>query len=875
MTDRTTFAETLHRLRRPLALTHAGMVAERAARAFWPLWTVLSLTLALLMLGVQDTLAVEAVWGIGAVLGLGALAALIWGVLRFRWPAREEALLRLDASLTGRPLQTLRDTQAVGAGDMGSETLWQAHQRRMAKRAEGAKAVEPDLRVSSRDVFGLRFIALALLAVALLFGSFWRVGSVAGMAPGAGAALAAGPTWEGWVEPPLYTGMPVLYMADQNGTIAAPEGSKVTLRLYGEVGALTVDQTVGPAQEDPAAPSQSFTMEQDGQITITGHGGESWTVALKADAAPTVSVTGPAEASTRGEFKLPFAAQDDYGIEGGEAVITLNLDAVDRRYGLAIEPEAREDIRLPMVLPISGDRSNFTETIIEDLSEHPWANMPVKVTITAQDAAGQEGTSESYETTLSSRRFFDPLAAALIEQRRDLLWNRDNDRRIVQVLKAVSWKPEGLFRSDTVYLRLRVLMRRMDTVTRYASLNDEQVEEMSQALWDLALLIEDGDLDDARERLQRAQERLSEAMKNGASDEEIARLMQELRDATQDYMRQLSREAAEEGEQMGEELSAEQMENAMRLNQDDLQRMMDRIQELMEQGRMAEAEQALQELQQMMENMRVTQGQGGDQQSPGQQAMEGLSETLREQQGLSDQAFRDLQDRFNPNSQQGEGQQSQGQGGEQGQSQQPGQQQGQNQGNQQGEGQGSNPGQRNQAQNGQGDSNAQGGSDQQSLADRQQALRDELNRQRGNLPGMGGQAGDAARDALDRAERAMRGAEDALRNEDLAEAIDRQSEAMEALRDGLRNMGEAMAEEQRQQQGQQGQANGNAGGEQNDPLGRNAGTNGDMGNQRDMLQGEDVYRRALELEEELRRRSGDRQRPAIERDYLRRLLDRF
>ena len=90
------------------------------------------------------------------------------------------------------------------------------------------------------------------------------------------------------------------------------------------------------------------------------------------------------------------------------------------------------------------------------------------------------------------------------------------------------------------------------------------------------------------------------------------------------------------------------------MTQDDIQRMMDRIQELMEQGRMAEAQEALEQLRQMMENMQVTQGQGQQGQSPGEQAMEGLAETLREQQGLSDQAFRDLQEQFNPGQQQGQ-----------------------------------------------------------------------------------------------------------------------------------------------------------------------------------------------------------------------------
>ena len=61
MTDRTVLSETLSRIARPLRLTHAGMVAERLARAFWPLWSVVILALALLMLGLHDAVAVEAV----------------------------------------------------------------------------------------------------------------------------------------------------------------------------------------------------------------------------------------------------------------------------------------------------------------------------------------------------------------------------------------------------------------------------------------------------------------------------------------------------------------------------------------------------------------------------------------------------------------------------------------------------------------------------------------------------------------------------------------------------------------------------------------------------------------------------------------------
>jgi len=515
-------------------------------------------------------------------------------------------------------------------------------------------------------------------------------------------------------------------------------------------------------------------------------------------------------------------------------------------------------------MPIAGDRSAVSESLIEDFSEHPWANLPVIITLSAEDAAGQIGEAERFATPLNGRRFFDPLAAAVIEQRRDLLWSRGNADRVAQMLRAISHRPDDVFRSQTAYLRLRVILRRLEAMAAYG-LKVEQQDELAAALWELAVLLEEGDLSDALERLRRAQERLSEAMKNGASDQEIAELMQELREATDDYMRQLSRQARENGEVMSQEDMAQN--DTMQMSQDDLQRMMDRIQELMEQGRMAEAEQALRELQEMMENMRVAEGGGQNGQSEGQRAMEGLAETLREQQGLSDQAFRDLQEQFNPNAQAGESENNEGRSGGQGR--------GQSHEGQNGEGENGNQQGRQGAQNGQ-QQGGQGGSQdlEGSLAERQQALRDELRRQQNSLPGAGTPGGDEAREALDLAGRAMEGAEEALRQQEMAEAIDRQSEAMEALREGMRSLGEALAQENQPSPGQ-GQQEGDMRAQNRDPLGRSAGSNGSLSTEEGLLQGEDVYRRARELLDEIRRRTGDTERPDTERNYLERLLDRF
>lgn len=733
--------------------------------------------------------------------------------------------------------------------DADSVAIWRVHQTRMAQRAAQAEPVKPDLRLAARDPYALRYSALLALVIAALFGSFWRIGSVAEMAPGA-AVAGQGPSWEGWVEPPRYTGLPTLYLADQTDpTLSISQGSRITLRFYGEVGAHSLTETSTPlGTQDAAEPEQDFVVERSGELKITGPSGRDWTLDVISDTPPTIGVTDVAEFEAGGQMKLPFAASDDYGVVSGTATIELDLAAVDRDYGLAVAPEPRDVIEVELPMPITGDRDDFTEDLIEDFSQHPWAHLPVRITLTARDAADQESQSEPHLTKLPARRFFDPLAAAVIEQRRDLLWSRENAPRVAQLLRAVSHLPEGFFRSDTAYLRLRVTLRRLEAFTRY-DLKPKQQEEIAQALWDLAVIIEEGTLADALERMRRAQERLSEAMKNGASDEEIAELMQELREATQDYMRQLQRLAQENGE--FDENQQGQNGETLQMTQDDLQRMMDRIQELMEQGRMAEAQQALEEFQQMMENMRVTQGRGQGQQSEGQQAMEGLAETLREQQGLSDQAFRDLQEQFNPGAQAGESEGNEGRSGGQGR------------------------GQSHEGQGGRGSDQQDGGQQGQgSLADRQQALRDELGRQQQSLPGAGTPEGEAARDALGRAGRAMDEAEGALRSDDLAEAIDRQSEAMEALREGMRSLGEALAQDQQNQPGQ-GSQDGDMQANNRDPLGRSPGTNGSISTDDNMLQGEDVYRRARELLDEIRRRTGETDRPQIELEYLKRLLERF
>ncbi|PWK60182.1 DUF4175 domain-containing protein [Roseicyclus mahoneyensis] len=846
----------LARLIWPLRLTWAGMAAERAARAFWPVWSVIFVAVAGFAFGAVSGLSATALWSGLAVLALALAALITRGVMQFRLPTRDEALGRLDRTMPGRPISALLDHPAIGAGDPAAQSVWAAHLRRMAARAATARAPEPDLRLSRQDPFALRYVAATALAMAVLFGTIGRVGEVGeAVTFGTGPAIASGPSWEGWVEPPVYTGLPSLYLNEIFAeSFATPVGSRITFRSYGEPGRISITTDVGPLPaESTDAYAQSVTVERSGDFTVNGPMGRSWAISVLPDQAPSVVLDGEVEGEPPGQMQFAFTATDDYGIASGTATIRLDEGAVHRRYGLAVAPEPQPALTLDLPMPFRGSRAEFSEVLLEDLSQHPFANLPVTLTLTVTDDAGQIGTVRYDVPRLPGRRFFDPLANALIEMRRDILWSRENARRAAQILRALTQDPEeGL--DEGVYLQIRSAIAQLEAAPELITI--ETRDDVAELLWNAAMELEVGDLDDALERLRQAQERLSEAMRQGASDEEIAQLMQELREAMNDYMQQLA-ENAQPGEDRPDG-GAERME----LSMNDLEEMMRRIEELMQEGRMAEAQEMLDALQQMLENMEMTQGgEGGDgPQTPGERAMEGLQDTLRDQQELSDDAFRELQDRLNP------GRPQPGQQGQQGQ-------QGEMQpGGEQGEGQ---EGQQGQAQNGQpqGDGEGEG----MTLAERQEALRRMLEEQQGRLPGAGTEAGDEALRRLDEAARAMEEAEGLLEDGDLAGALDAQSQALEALREGMSELGRALAQDQTGEEPGQGMAEGNMAPNRpmQDPLGRQAGNSGSFGSDEAMADREEAFRRSRELLEELRRRSAEQERPELERDYLRRLLDQF
>src|SRR5690606_28604291 len=167
---------------------------------------------------------------------------------------------------------------------------------------------------------------------------------------------------------------------------------------------------------------------------------------------------------------------------------------------------------------------------------------------------------------------------------------------------------------------------------------DDQLRDVVDYLWEIALNIEDGDLTAAEKRLRQAQQALRDALERGASEEEIDRLMAELREAMQEFLREFAERAMQ-----NREFSQQMPQDGQMMTERDIERMLDQIEDLAKSGSREQAEELLSQLENMMNNLqagRQQQQQGGGQQSEMRQQMDRLGDIMRRQQQTMNETFR-------------------------------------------------------------------------------------------------------------------------------------------------------------------------------------------------------------------------------------------
>ncbi len=745
-----------------------------------------------------------------------SLAALWRYRHEIRWPCRRDGLARLEADgcVAHAPLQALEDEPFDSR--QADSALWRAHIEDMQRRASSARLKPPRTTADARDPYGFRYTAVWVLIVALVAaGDDWRTRLSKTLEPGS-VGSGSMSIVDLWIEPPSYTGMAPIYLLRAGEELAGvskqkntPEGSTVVAQVNGRGQtrlSLLTDKDEVPADVNSSGNVTRSTMmvSQSGVVRLR-HGGREgrWPIGIIRDTSPTVAFIDLPSSTDDALVAFSVAVTDDYGLN--ELSVQFRLDPEQT---LALDAPRLQDSSLKEVrtLVLNGAAGPTGARRFDiDLQADPWAGLAVYVKIVGKDGAGQTGETEEIAFKLPQRAFYNPLARAVVEQRRTLAVAAPSWQRVGRSFDALTLAPESFSEDATEYLLLRTAFWR---VMRQ---DGEGFDDAVENFWPLALQLEDEALELARRRMEAAEEALRQALENDADDEEIARLVEDLRAAIQNYVHAL----AQSGQAM-----AQQQGQAEQIGQSDIDQMLDSIRNLSQSGANNAARQLLGDLENLLNNLRLAQGGSGAGAGQGASGSAGnggaagdAGDLIGRQRDLANRSF-----------------------------------------------------ERGQTLGATGDdlSTEEGG-----IAGDLESLLDELG---GDGQGFdpSGEATRELRDALDE----MRTAEDALDADDFGAAASAMERAVENLRAGagdlareaMRQAGEAGAGEREGEAGSRRDPLGR-------PVGPE-GAGGAYGDGADVpIDG--AAGRARDVMEELRRRLGESGRSKEEIDYLERLLDRF
>jgi uncharacterized protein (TIGR02302 family) len=806
----------------------------------WPrVWLPLSIA------GMFVLLSVFEIWQLlpprihsGLLLAFGAAFIFSFLPLLF-WqrPSREKSLARLEkaSALDHRPLTAFNDTLLQENPSAETLALWKAHRIRAAQALKKLKAGAPHPRIDKFDPFALR----AALLLMLIAGGIWAWDDLGSRVRAAFTVpevpAGAGVRIDAWISPPDYTRKEPFVLAEKPGreAIAVPHGSVLAVKINAPDAAgyrVTLNdgkdtQLLEPSGQSGVAYAEyTQTVERSATLSIRRSFGaeRAWMLTVVPDRAPEIRFLGPVEVSPKGVMLFKYVVDDDYGVVNAEARIERAAPAGDGSKATEAPAQIGKPPSFRLALPRTPVKSAEGKTY-RDLTAHPWAGLPVVITLAASDEAGHTGYSAARGLILPERHFTKPLAKAIAGQRRALVEDSRDTLRVAANLNAlaISAADEGI--AASIYLNLRSAQYRLK-----GAVAAEEIESVADQLWDIAIRIEDGNLSATERELRAAQERLKDALENGAPPEEIQRLMAELRQALNRYLQALAEQKAKKNSRMAAS------PDAKTVSPRDLQQMLDKIESLAKTGSAAAAAQMLNELRDILESVQAgNQGGEGSEREEAErlERLQRLTDIMRQQQQLLDRTFR---------AQQGnEGSQRAGPSGRRSGSKS-----------------------KRQGEAGEGES----GDETAGISGLKEGQDDVQRQLQELLSGRAPPADDErALRKLQEAEGAMGEAAGALEQNDLGEAGDQQGRALEAMRQGARAMAEQMM-----RAGGRGNGNSQA---SRDPLGRRPGNNQlqDPG-ESVKVPDEITVQRARRILDELRRRLGEPSRPAIELDYLERLV---
>ena len=845
----------LRRLAGRRVLARLAILFEHVWPAIWPALGVAGVFVCVALLDLPRYLAPG--WHLALLIvtatAIGVL--LVRGLWSVRTPDDAAADRRLEraSGLLHRPLAVLTDRPAQH--DPMGVALWQAHLARTIRQVRRLRVGAPHPGLPRRDRYALRAaLVVALIAAFGIAGQDAPARLLAALQPTL-PRLPEPPATElqAWITPPAYTHLAPVFLKAEGGpggsSVSVPAGSHLTVSVTGGSGtpSLSLDSH-GMAFRalDKGSFQADSDLTQGGRLAVRRNGRElaGWDLAVVVDRPPSVAwAEPPGSAGTSQQTRLPWTVNDDYGVVSLQAELRLK----DR-------PQAPP---LVVSIPLPGGTPKAAHGVNQqDLTAHPWAGLPVIARLVGRDAPGQPGTSADATFTLPERPFQNPVARALIAIRKGLSVHPDDRDSAVDALDTSAHAAADFWLAisapTSTSARCITCWRKTSRSGRWTRRNSRCGS--SRCTW------RRGRRSKPPVRWTRHGRRhgmrSNKAMKEptDANRQALEQRLQELQRAIEQHMQALLDEAQRNHEALPFDPNSQHLSNR------DFERMAEAAREAAREGRMDEAQQRMAELERMLDqlrNARAEHGQAGQrnaqQRQRGRQQMGALQDMIGRQGGLLDHAQGRADAETRPRF-----------------------------------------GQRPPTEPT--DPNAEREADQRV----QQALRRALGELMQQFSDLSGELPPS----LGEADKAMREAGRELGTGNDKGAGAQEQKAIEALQKGGQEMGQAMARQFGPgQQGQDGEGDGDSAEGQlmmqegrgdgsgngalpgaegradgrRDPLGRHYGQ-GNSGAD----EGEDVTvpeererQRTRAIEEELRRRDADRERPQEELDYFGRLLKGF
>lgn len=750
-------------------------------------------------------------------------------LLGLKSASRLTAMRRMEqhSTINHRSLSSRADDLVAEGRDERTQALWEEHRRRQLQALENVKLSPPKSAWRLFDPTALRVpVALAAFA-SLMLGSGDLISNTRNAMNFAPPVIATPPSLDAWLKPPSYTGkQPILLtsaaMRDKLSSspeILIPENSSLSIRAVGSakprLGFYSPGATPSPETEIKSIAAQISNTEK------------GFTAEVKLDRPVTVKLfddttelaSWPITLIPDEVPKIAFVEDPKAGENGAlnvhwKASDDYGVKAISAEISLADEQENGTGFDSNGVFlydaPLFKVGMQKPNAKTEDTtSKQDLSAHPWAGLYVTMALTATDGAGHT--STAESKRFKLPERGFLRFLAKALIEQRKKLIMVPDEAPDVATMLDAFSAYPYSIDSNSKLILQLATIRAGLAHATEtgDVKTAVTNLWSLAIAIEDGELSDIRAQLRDLKQQLEQALKEGAPPERIAELMDKMRKGMDKLMDQMRKDA----QKRLADGSLKKDPSGKSISREDLQKMLDAIDKLNKSGSKDAAQEMLSQLDQLLQNLQpgLSDQAGKDGDPELQQKLDELSDMMRKQQKLMDQTQKLPR-----------------------------------------------PGEGEEAPDKPDDGSG-------ALADKQGDLSDMLDRLNKQL-GPGGQA------ELGDASKSMKGAKGSLKDGSKDDALRQQGDAMKQMQDGAQKLGKKLAEQGKGKTGQQGK-DGEAGGDNNDPLGRPRATkNPDNGPDKNMVPSELSMRRAREILETLRQKYDDPNLGSGERAYIDRLL---